>query len=189
MYPSISPPCSFDLSATSQQYFSLRTNQPISNQPAVFFFENKSASAASQTNNLQHAPKSGTVDRDEDCTNLAGRSSTWIPSTAHSWGALKIWDQAWPSPQWFTNQERKHAHLIQKAEASYRDWIEEWTVNIRSSTIPPLGTWRKVERKEWRKMSDQDQGCSPCLLGVMSETQVEDKITRPTFHGAPSSFN
>jgi hypothetical protein len=43
-----SSPCSFGLSATSQQYFSLRTNQP----PAVLFSQNKSASAISQTNNL-----------------------------------------------------------------------------------------------------------------------------------------
>jgi hypothetical protein len=43
------------LSATSQQYFSLRTNHPPAtsrNQPAVFFFQNKSAPATSQTNTL-----------------------------------------------------------------------------------------------------------------------------------------
>jgi hypothetical protein len=67
-------PCSFGLSATSQQYFSLRTNQQlassiflseqISNQPAVLFSRNKSATsqqyfslrtkttATSQTNGL-----------------------------------------------------------------------------------------------------------------------------------------
>jgi hypothetical protein len=39
-------PCSLGLSATSQQYFSLRTNQPPAtsqNQPAVLFSQNKPA--------------------------------------------------------------------------------------------------------------------------------------------------
>jgi hypothetical protein len=43
-------PCSLGLSATSQQYFSLRTNQPPAtshNQPAVLFSQNKPASAIS----------------------------------------------------------------------------------------------------------------------------------------------
>jgi hypothetical protein len=43
-------PCSLGLSATSQQYFSLRTNQPSAtsqNQPAVFFSQNKPAPAIS----------------------------------------------------------------------------------------------------------------------------------------------
>jgi hypothetical protein len=42
--------CSLGLSATSQQYFSLRTNQPPAtsrNQPAVLFSQNKSAPATS----------------------------------------------------------------------------------------------------------------------------------------------
>jgi hypothetical protein len=42
--------CSLGLSATSQQYFSLRTNQPPAtsrNQPAVFFSQNKPAPAIS----------------------------------------------------------------------------------------------------------------------------------------------
>jgi hypothetical protein len=42
--------CSFGLSATSQQYFSLRTNQPSvtsRNQPAVLFSQNKPAPAIS----------------------------------------------------------------------------------------------------------------------------------------------
>jgi hypothetical protein len=42
--------CSLGLSATSQQYFSLRTNQPPAisrNQPAVLFSQNKSAPAIS----------------------------------------------------------------------------------------------------------------------------------------------
>jgi hypothetical protein len=42
--------CSLGLSATSQQYFSLRTNQPPAtsrNQPAVLFFQNKPAPAIS----------------------------------------------------------------------------------------------------------------------------------------------
>jgi hypothetical protein len=42
--------CSFGLSATSQQYFSLRTNQPPAtsrNQPAVPFSQNKPAPAIS----------------------------------------------------------------------------------------------------------------------------------------------
>jgi hypothetical protein len=43
-------PCSLGLSATSQQYFSLRTNQPLAtsqNQPAVLFSQNKPAPAIS----------------------------------------------------------------------------------------------------------------------------------------------
>jgi hypothetical protein len=43
-------PCSLGLSATSQQYFSLRTNQPPAisrNQPAVLFSQNQSAPAIS----------------------------------------------------------------------------------------------------------------------------------------------
>jgi hypothetical protein len=43
-------PCSLGLSATSQQYFSLRTNQPSAtsqNQPAVLFSQNKPAPAIS----------------------------------------------------------------------------------------------------------------------------------------------
>jgi hypothetical protein len=42
--------CSLGLSATSQQYFSLRTNQPPTisrNQPAVLFSQNKPAPAIS----------------------------------------------------------------------------------------------------------------------------------------------
>jgi hypothetical protein len=42
--------CSLGLSATSQQYFSLRTNQPPAtsrNQPAVLFSQNKPAQAIS----------------------------------------------------------------------------------------------------------------------------------------------
>jgi hypothetical protein len=47
--------CSLDLSATSQQYFSLRTNQPpaTSNQPAVLFSQNKPAPAISHQPNDQ----------------------------------------------------------------------------------------------------------------------------------------
>jgi hypothetical protein len=47
--------CSLGLSATSQQYFSLRTNQPPAtsrNQPAVLFSQNKPAPAISQPNRL-----------------------------------------------------------------------------------------------------------------------------------------
>jgi hypothetical protein len=43
---SLANPCSLGLSATSQQYFSLRTNQPPAtshNQPAVLFSQNKPA--------------------------------------------------------------------------------------------------------------------------------------------------
>jgi hypothetical protein len=43
-------PCSLGLSATSQQYFSLRTNQPPAtshNQPAVFFSQQRPAPAIS----------------------------------------------------------------------------------------------------------------------------------------------
>jgi hypothetical protein len=46
----IEVPCSLGLSATSQQYFSLRTNQPPAtsqNQPAVLFTQNKPAPAIS----------------------------------------------------------------------------------------------------------------------------------------------
>jgi hypothetical protein len=46
----ISTPCSLGLSATSQQYFSLRTNQPpvtSQNQPAVLFSQKKPAPAIS----------------------------------------------------------------------------------------------------------------------------------------------
>jgi hypothetical protein len=46
----IVPACSFGLSATSQQYFSLRTNQPPAtsrNKPAVLFSQNKPAPAIS----------------------------------------------------------------------------------------------------------------------------------------------
>jgi hypothetical protein len=48
-------PCSLALSATSQQYFSLRTNQPptTSNQPALLFSQNKPAPATGQPNRLQ----------------------------------------------------------------------------------------------------------------------------------------
>jgi hypothetical protein len=46
----LNTPCSLGLSATSQQYFSLRTNQPPAtsqNQPAVLFSQNKPAPAIS----------------------------------------------------------------------------------------------------------------------------------------------
>jgi hypothetical protein len=46
----VTPACSLGLSATSQQYFSLRTNQPPAtsrNQPAVLFSQNKPAPAIS----------------------------------------------------------------------------------------------------------------------------------------------
>jgi hypothetical protein len=49
-YQSQARPCSLGLSATSQQYFSLRTNQPPAtsrNQPAVLFSQNKPAPAIS----------------------------------------------------------------------------------------------------------------------------------------------
>jgi hypothetical protein len=48
--PSSYTPCSLGLSATSQQYFSVRMNQPPAisrNQPAVLFSQNKSAPAIS----------------------------------------------------------------------------------------------------------------------------------------------
>jgi hypothetical protein len=53
----IPPACSLGLSATSQQYFSLRTNQPPAtsrNQPAVMFSQNKPAPATSQPNRLHN---------------------------------------------------------------------------------------------------------------------------------------
>jgi hypothetical protein len=42
------PPCSFGLSATSQQYFSLRTNQPSPTNQQYFFSQNKPAPATSR---------------------------------------------------------------------------------------------------------------------------------------------
>jgi hypothetical protein len=51
--------CSLGLSATSQQYFSLRTNQPPAtshNQPTVLFSQNKPASA------ISHQPTKQAVD-------------------------------------------------------------------------------------------------------------------------------
>jgi hypothetical protein len=58
--------CSLGLSATSQQYFSLRTNQPPANQPAVLFSQNKPAPAIShqpteQAVELQDAADEGVV--------------------------------------------------------------------------------------------------------------------------------
>jgi hypothetical protein len=58
--------CSLGLSATSQQYFSLRTNQPPAtshNQPAVLFSQNKPAPAISHQPTEQAAgrcPEIGT---------------------------------------------------------------------------------------------------------------------------------
>jgi hypothetical protein len=50
-------PCSLGLSATRQQYFSLRTNSPTtSNQPAVLFFQNKPAPAISHQSTEQAVP-------------------------------------------------------------------------------------------------------------------------------------
>jgi hypothetical protein len=52
--------CSLGLSATSQQYFSLRTNQPPTtsrNQPAVLFSQNKPAPA------ISHQPTEQAVGR------------------------------------------------------------------------------------------------------------------------------
>jgi hypothetical protein len=52
--------CSLGLSATSQQYFSLRTNQPPTtsrNQPAVLFSQNKPAPA------ISHQPTEQAVNR------------------------------------------------------------------------------------------------------------------------------
>jgi hypothetical protein len=51
---------SFGLSATSQQYFSLRTNQPSAtsrNKPAVLFSQNKPAPAISHQPTEQARPK------------------------------------------------------------------------------------------------------------------------------------
>jgi hypothetical protein len=51
--------CSLGLSATSQQYFSLRTNQPPAtsrNQPAVLFSQNKPAPAISHQPTEQAIP-------------------------------------------------------------------------------------------------------------------------------------
>jgi hypothetical protein len=42
------PLCSSDLSATDQQYFSLRTNQPLTISQKYFFFQNKSAPVANE---------------------------------------------------------------------------------------------------------------------------------------------
>jgi hypothetical protein len=53
MYFDSQPPCSFGLSATSQQYFSLRTKRP-----AVLFSQNKPASSTflSEQINTSHQP-------------------------------------------------------------------------------------------------------------------------------------
>jgi hypothetical protein len=50
-----SPPCSLDLSATSQQYFSLRTNQPPATRQQYFSLRTNQhqPSATSQTNRLK----------------------------------------------------------------------------------------------------------------------------------------
>jgi hypothetical protein len=57
-WPHLSPstkqtPCSFGLSATSQQYFFSQNKPAISNQPAVLFSQNKSAPAISHQPNEQ----------------------------------------------------------------------------------------------------------------------------------------
>jgi hypothetical protein len=53
-------PCSFGLSATSQQYFFSQNKPDTSNQPALLFSQNKSAPAISQTNRLNmHDPTVG----------------------------------------------------------------------------------------------------------------------------------
>jgi hypothetical protein len=57
-------PCSLGLSATSQQYFSLRKNQPPAtsrNQPAVLFSQNKPAPAISHQPTEQAEKKGGSV--------------------------------------------------------------------------------------------------------------------------------
>jgi hypothetical protein len=56
--------CSLGLSATSQQYFSLRTNQPPAtsrNQPAVIFSQNKPAPAISHQPTEQAANRTGSA--------------------------------------------------------------------------------------------------------------------------------
>jgi hypothetical protein len=57
--------CSLGLSATSQQYFSLRTNQPPAtshNQPAVLFSQNKPAPAISHQPTEQAVGMQGLLD-------------------------------------------------------------------------------------------------------------------------------
>jgi hypothetical protein len=54
-------PCSYGLSATSQQYFSLRTNQPPAISQQYFFSQNKSAPVISHQPNEQ-----AEEERDED---------------------------------------------------------------------------------------------------------------------------
>jgi hypothetical protein len=66
-------PCSLGLSATSQQYFSLRTNQPTAtsrNQPAVLFSQNKPAPAISHQPTEQ-ADKSLTISVSGILVNIA----------------------------------------------------------------------------------------------------------------------
>jgi hypothetical protein len=46
-------PCSFGLSATRQQYFSLRTNQPTATSQQYFYLRKKSAPAISHQPNEQ----------------------------------------------------------------------------------------------------------------------------------------
>jgi hypothetical protein len=63
-FPGLFTACSLGLSATSQQYFSLRTNQPPAtsrNQPAVLFSQNKPAPAISHQPTEQAVSFSGPV--------------------------------------------------------------------------------------------------------------------------------
>jgi hypothetical protein len=68
-FPQGPTPCSLGLSATSQQYFSLRTNQPPAtsqNQPAVLFSQNKPAPAISHQPTEQAANVELLFERDQN---------------------------------------------------------------------------------------------------------------------------
>jgi hypothetical protein len=76
--------CSLGLSATSQQYFSLRTNQPPAtsrNQPAVLFSQNKPAPA------ISHQPTEQARVRPWKTLKPASLPSERASSTRHERGA------------------------------------------------------------------------------------------------------
>jgi hypothetical protein len=92
------PPCSLGLSATSQQYFSLRTNQPPANSQQYFFLRTNQhqPSATSQTNRLCIEKKahgatiktelgSWELEASEDV--LEWREHSWKRKTWLQWGS------------------------------------------------------------------------------------------------------
>jgi hypothetical protein len=90
-------PCSLGLSATSQQYFSLRTNQPPAtsqNQPAVLFSQNKPAPA------ISHQPTEQALSDDSFLSK--GYDIFFWSSTRH---AARL------APRW-TSQGTRRPHLF-----------------------------------------------------------------------------